>query len=203
MTALYIATGRLWASIGYHMAWNFTEAYVFGAGVSGSDFGPSLFQVRARPGVDAFWTGGTFGPEASVVTLVFGLLVSAALITLAKRQKRFVLRRQRWLCKKRKATCKSEEPGLSLPGSSSSDRRSDGKDRNDPHIIIHDDDFVLVDEVLPTPILRINFDQDRRHLDQVDRPRHNSANPDRKVHIRYLRSSGDHGFPNVSALFGR
>ena len=90
MTALYIVTGRLWASIGYHMAWNFTEAYVFGAGVSGSDFGASLFQVRARPGVDAFWSGGNFGPEASVVTLVFGLLVSATLIVLAKRRKRAV-----------------------------------------------------------------------------------------------------------------
>ena len=93
MTALYLVTGRLWASIGYHMAWNFTEAYLFGAGVSGSDFGPSLFQVRARPGVDAFWSGGTFGPEASVVTLVFGLLVSAALVALAKRRRRSVLRR--------------------------------------------------------------------------------------------------------------
>ena len=91
MTALYIVTGRLWASIGSHMAWNFTEAYVFGAGVSGSDFGASLFQVRARPGVDAFWSGGNFGPEASVVTLMFGLLVSAALIVLAKRRKRFAL----------------------------------------------------------------------------------------------------------------
>jgi membrane protease YdiL (CAAX protease family) len=91
MTALYIVTGRLWASIGYHMAWNFTEAYVFGAGVSGGDFGPSLFQVRAWPGVDAFWSGGNFGPEASVVTLLFGLLVSAALIVLSKRRKRFAL----------------------------------------------------------------------------------------------------------------
>ena len=58
--------------------------------VSGSDFGASLFQVRARPGVDAFWRGGNFGPEASVVTLVFGLLVSATLIVLAKRRKRSV-----------------------------------------------------------------------------------------------------------------
>jgi membrane protease YdiL (CAAX protease family) len=115
-TALYMVTGRLWASIGYHMAWNFTEAYVFGAGVSGSDFGPSLFQVRARPGVDALWSGGTFGPEASMVTLVFGLLVSAALITLAKRRKRSGLRRQR-CCKELEATGKREEPGLSLPGS--------------------------------------------------------------------------------------
>jgi hypothetical protein len=84
--------------------------------VSGSDFGPSLFQVRARPGVDAFWTGGAFGPEASMVTLVFGLLVSAALITLAKRRKRSGLRRQR-CCKELEATGKREEPGLSLPGS--------------------------------------------------------------------------------------
>jgi membrane protease YdiL (CAAX protease family) len=86
MTALYIVTGRLWASIGYHIAWNFTEAYVFGAEVSGSDSGPSLFQVRAVPGVDAVWSGGNFGPEASVVTLVFGLLVSAPLVALAKRR---------------------------------------------------------------------------------------------------------------------
>ena len=79
----------------------------------------------------------------------------------------------------------------------------DGEDRNDPHVVIHDDDFILVDEVLATTILRINLDQYRRHLDQVDRPRDHSANPHRKVYIRYLRSSGDHGFPNAGALFGR
>jgi membrane protease YdiL (CAAX protease family) len=28
MAALYLLTSRLWASIGYHIAWNFTEAYV-------------------------------------------------------------------------------------------------------------------------------------------------------------------------------
>ncbi len=96
-----------------------------------------------------------------------------------------------------------EEPGVSLPDSSYQFNGLDGKDRNDPHVIIHDDDFVLVDEVLATTILRINLNQDRRHLDQVDRPRDNSANPDREVYIRYLGSSGDHGFPNVGALFGR
>jgi hypothetical protein len=37
----------------------------------------------------------------------------------------------------------------------------------------------------------------------VDRPRDNGANPHREVYIRYLRSSGDHGFPNAGALFGR
>src|SRR5262249_8556640 len=33
MAALYLLTSRLWASIGYHIAWNFTEDYVFGAQV--------------------------------------------------------------------------------------------------------------------------------------------------------------------------
>src|SRR5262249_18524992 len=28
LAALYVLTRRLWASIGYHIAWNFTEAYV-------------------------------------------------------------------------------------------------------------------------------------------------------------------------------
>src|SRR5262249_48173217 len=46
MAALYLLTSRLWASIGYHIAWNFTEDYVFGAQVSGAGSGPSLFHVR-------------------------------------------------------------------------------------------------------------------------------------------------------------
>jgi membrane protease YdiL (CAAX protease family) len=84
LAALYLLTGRLWASIGYHIAWNFTEAYVFGAKVSGTGFGASLYQVRPAPGVDPVWSGGTFGPEASVANVVVGLVVGAALLALAK-----------------------------------------------------------------------------------------------------------------------
>jgi uncharacterized protein len=51
LAALYALNGRLWAPIGYHIAWNFTEAYIFGAQVSGSQFGPSLFQIRPSPSV--------------------------------------------------------------------------------------------------------------------------------------------------------
>jgi CAAX protease family protein len=50
MAALYLLTSRLWASIGYHIAWNFTEAYLFGAQVSGTGSGPSLYQVRPAAG---------------------------------------------------------------------------------------------------------------------------------------------------------
>jgi uncharacterized protein len=85
LAALYVLTRRLWASIGYHIAWNFTEAYVFGAQVSGTGFGASLYQVRLVPGVDPLWSGGAFGPEASVVTVVLGLLMGAALLILRRR----------------------------------------------------------------------------------------------------------------------
>src|SRR5262249_50511486 len=86
MAALYLLTTRLWASIGYHIAWNFTEDYVFGAQVSGIGSGPSLYHVRPAAGVDTFWSGGAFGPEASVANVVMGLLVGAALLAFAKRR---------------------------------------------------------------------------------------------------------------------
>jgi membrane protease YdiL (CAAX protease family) len=86
MAALYLLTRRLWASIGYHIAWNFTEAYVFGAQVSGTESGPSLYQVRLVAGVDPLWSGGAFGPEASVANVVMGSLVGAVLLALAKRR---------------------------------------------------------------------------------------------------------------------
>ena len=84
MAALYLLTRRLWAPIGYHIAWNFTEAYGFGAQVSGTGSGPSLYQVRPVRGVDILWSGGVFGPEASLVTVGMGLLFSATLLALAK-----------------------------------------------------------------------------------------------------------------------
>jgi CAAX prenyl protease-like protein len=43
MAALYLLTSRLWASIGYHIAWNFTEAYV-GAGRRSFSNSSSLIQ---------------------------------------------------------------------------------------------------------------------------------------------------------------
>jgi membrane protease YdiL (CAAX protease family) len=39
---LYALTGRLWASIGVHAGWNFTQGYIFGAQVSGGKFGDSI-----------------------------------------------------------------------------------------------------------------------------------------------------------------
>jgi membrane protease YdiL (CAAX protease family) len=87
LAALYILTGRLWASIGAHMAWNFTQGYVFGAHVSGIDLGPSLYRAEPVAGVGALWSGGAFGPEAALPTVVLGGLAGAALLALAARRR--------------------------------------------------------------------------------------------------------------------
>lgn len=68
--AFYALTGRVWVSIGVHAAWNFTQGYVFGAAVSGGDFGPAIATSTARPGFPEWLTGGEFGPEASLPALV-------------------------------------------------------------------------------------------------------------------------------------
>ncbi|MEU7873674.1 CPBP family intramembrane glutamic endopeptidase [Dactylosporangium sp. NPDC049140] len=76
---LYLATRSLWLTIGFHFAWNTVQAGVFGVSSSGEDAAHSLYRTTLT-GAD-WLTGGTFGPEASVVTLV--VITVPALILLA------------------------------------------------------------------------------------------------------------------------
>ena len=87
--AFYALTGRLWVSIGVHAGWNFTQGTVFGAHVSGGDFGPSFATSTARSNLPDWLTGGTFGPEASLPAFVVCTLVGAAVLWLAWRRQRF------------------------------------------------------------------------------------------------------------------
>lgn len=83
---LYLLTGRIWASIGMHAAWNFTQGWVFGAAVSGtSGIAGGPLSLRPVPGVDSLLSGGEFGPEASIAALVVSLAASAAFLWLAWR----------------------------------------------------------------------------------------------------------------------
>lgn len=76
--AAYLVTRRLWVPIGLHMAWNFTQGWVYSIPVSGSKPPVGLLETRLS-GPD-WLTGGAFGLEASAVALVvasvagFGLL---------------------------------------------------------------------------------------------------------------------------------
>jgi membrane protease YdiL (CAAX protease family) len=72
----YALTRNLWFAIGIHMAWNFTEGDVFGAQVSGGTGSHSLYRFTLT-GPDLL-TGGSFGPEASVVAV--GVCLFAAIV---------------------------------------------------------------------------------------------------------------------------
>jgi membrane protease YdiL (CAAX protease family) len=84
---LYALTGRLWASIGAHAGWNFTQGYVFGTAVSGTDAGGHWLVSVASPGVPAVLTGGTFGPEASLGCLAVGTAAGVAVLMLTRRRR--------------------------------------------------------------------------------------------------------------------
>lgn len=87
--AFYALTGRLWMSIGVHAAWNFTQGYLFGAAVSGGDFGPAMARSTARPGFAEWLTGGPFGPEASLPALIVCTAVGVGVTWMAWRAGQF------------------------------------------------------------------------------------------------------------------
>lgn len=87
--AFYALTGRLWVSVGLHAGWNMTQGYLFGAAVSGTDFGPSLARSIAKTGYPQWLTGGPFGPEASLPALVICTAVGLATLAMAAKAGRF------------------------------------------------------------------------------------------------------------------
>ena len=77
--AAYAATGRLWLPIGLHCGWNFAEGTLFGTDVSGTTgLGPTLFTGKLTG--PPLWTGGQFGPEASIAAWTI-LITSTAYLS--------------------------------------------------------------------------------------------------------------------------
>ncbi len=71
-----LQTGRLWMPIGMHMGWNFFQGPILGFAASGNKT-PSI--LRQSPVGPDWLSGGTFGPEASVLMIPI-LLVSILII---------------------------------------------------------------------------------------------------------------------------
>lgn len=91
--AAYAATRSLWLPIGIHLGWNFAEGGIFGVTVSGSHGTVGLLEGRL-PG-SAVLTGGSFGPEASLVAILICGIPTVLFLRLAARRGRIRPRSRR------------------------------------------------------------------------------------------------------------
>ena len=91
---VYMLTRSLWAPIGLHAAWNFTQGQVFDVPVSGID---SHGFVEMRLSGPELLSGGPFGLEASLIAVVIATAAGAWVVMLAVRKGHVV--RPHWLRK--------------------------------------------------------------------------------------------------------
>jgi uncharacterized protein len=93
LAAVYAATRNLWVPIGVHFGWNFAQGGLFSTSVSGTNAPQGL--LDAATSGPALVSGGAFGPEASVYSLLAGVALTAVFLWLAKRRGNVVPRRGR------------------------------------------------------------------------------------------------------------
>lgn len=85
----YIYTRNLWLPIALHFAWNFMQAGIYGAVVSGVTVEKSLITSKIT-GAE-WYTGGEFGPEGSIQATVFCLIAMVILLYLCHRDNKLIL----------------------------------------------------------------------------------------------------------------
>ncbi|MDM7956066.1 CPBP family intramembrane glutamic endopeptidase [Blastomonas sp.] len=89
LAAAYMLTRRLWMSMGFHMAWNYTQSAIFSGIVSGGVSDPGLIRPTIE-GPDAL-TGGSFGLEASLIAFLLCTTTGIVLLIMAARRGHIVL----------------------------------------------------------------------------------------------------------------
>jgi uncharacterized protein len=101
----YMLARNLWAPMGLHGAWNFTQGFLFGAPVSGMTVHGL---VQAKISGPILLSGGAFGLEASMIGVVLSIPLGAGLIVLAG--KRGELMKPWWI---RRAALRNARPATS------------------------------------------------------------------------------------------
>lgn len=86
-------TGSAWWAIGCHMAWDWTETFFYGTADSGFVSQGHLLTAKARG--DVLWSGGSDGPEGSLLVIPAMLFLLAVLAALYRRGRPSALARQR------------------------------------------------------------------------------------------------------------
>jgi hypothetical protein len=79
-------TGSAWWALGFHAAWDWAETYFYGAADSGLDSQGHL--LSASPAGNPLWSGGTDGPEGSVLALAVILVLLAFVVAVYCRRPR-------------------------------------------------------------------------------------------------------------------
>ena len=75
--AMFVQSGKLWLSSGFHFAWNFFEGDIFGMNVSGRE---QWSAFSTNMGTNELLTGGNAGPEGGLI--VTGVLILGFLYVL-------------------------------------------------------------------------------------------------------------------------
>lgn len=76
---MYIKTGLLWLSIGFHFGWNLWQRLLLGSPVSGMNTGSSIFDTNITQ-LEAVLFGGNFGLEGGLFATIL-LLISAYIVS--------------------------------------------------------------------------------------------------------------------------
>jgi membrane protease YdiL (CAAX protease family) len=91
--ACYLISRSLWLPIGLHFAWDFTHIGIFGLPTSSSVGAAETGLLHTRLAGADLLTGGSFGPEASLVALLTCLVAAFFLLRHAARTGRLLRRR--------------------------------------------------------------------------------------------------------------
>lgn len=78
-------TGSAWWAIGFHAAWDWAQTFFYGTADSGLQ--PKGHYLTTNPAGAALWSGGSDGPEGSLLVIPVVLLVLLALIVVYRRPK--------------------------------------------------------------------------------------------------------------------
>lgn len=88
LAAAFMLTRRLWLSIGFHLAWNYTQSAIFSGIVSGNDAQQGLIRSTMK-GPD-WLTGGSFGVESSVLALFVCTTTGIVMLVMAVKRGKIV-----------------------------------------------------------------------------------------------------------------
>lgn len=91
LAGAYLVTRRLWLAVGMHFAWDFMSDAVFSLTTSGH---PGKGILQGRTGGPEWLSGGAYGVEASVVTLVVLAVAAGVLLAVARRRGHLLTRAQ-------------------------------------------------------------------------------------------------------------